>query len=207
MEDRPKSLRVEAERTARKQMLDQEHISPLTNFVEEIRQKEGMKDEDVPYFDPLDGGIEAQCLFVLEAPGPKTKESGFVSRNNNDETAKNFLEVNEAAGIPREKTVTWNIVPWYIGTGAKIRPANPEDIGKGLPYLFRLIDLLPNLRMIVLVGKKAQRIEKELKTRYNIRISRCYHTSPLHINTKPQNKQGIIDALKPVSEFLAGENQ
>jgi len=207
MEDRPKSLRDKAERMARMQMLEQEHILPLTNFVKEIRQEQGLKKEDIPYFDPLDGGIEAQCLFVLESPGPKTKESSFVSRDNNDETAKNFFEVNEVAVIPRKKTIIWNIVPWYLGKAKKIENAKSSDIRAGLPYLYRLIDLLPKLEVVVLIGKKAQSIGEELDARYTgMKVFTCPHPSPQFVNRKPDNRQKIIDALKPVSEFLADED-
>lgn len=202
MKDCPKSLKDKAERLARRQLLNQEHAAPLTRFVEEISRQHPEK--SVPYFDPLDGGTRAQCLFVLEAPGSNAVESGFISRNNNDETAKNFFEINVEVGIPREKTITWNIVPWYIGTGEKIRPATTDDIDAGLPYLHSLIDLLPNLQIVVLIGKKAQRVKEELKSRYaNIRIFECYHPSPLVLNTNPRNRQKILEALKPVSEFLS----
>ena len=120
--DYPKSLGDPNERERRRTLLREKHIAPLTDFVDQIRKEQNKKDE-VPYFDPLDGGINAQCLFVLEAPGPKTKVSGFISRNNPDETAKNSFEFHKEAGIPREKTILWNIVPWYIGSGKKIRAA------------------------------------------------------------------------------------
>jgi len=202
MKDYPKSLKDEAERLARKQLLNQEHVAPLTRFVEEIIRQHPKK--STPYFDPFDGGTRAQCLFVLEAPGPNAVESGFISRNNNDESAKNFFEINMEAGIPREKTIIWNIVPWYIGTGKKIRPATTNDINMGLPYLHSLIDLLPNLQIVVFIGKKAQRVKKELKSRYtDIRIFECYHPSPLVINTNPRNRRKIIEALKPVSDILS----
>lgn len=81
----------------------------------------------IPDFDPWDGGVHAQVLFLLEAPGSKAVDSGFVSRNNPDETAKNFFELNRDAGIPRELTVIWNVVPWYIGDGARIRAAKSQE--------------------------------------------------------------------------------
>jgi len=203
MEDRPKSLKNEAERVARRQLLKQEHILPLTCLVDEIKQDQPHK--KTPYFDPLDGGIEAQCLFVLEAPGPKAVESGFVSRNNNDETAKNFFKINEGAGIPRTKTITWNIVPWYLGKDGKIQAAKSSDIEAGLPYLFRLRELLPKLRVIVLVGRKAQKVEQELRTRFtDIEVFKCYHPSPLFVNNNKRNRQKILDELKLVKHILDG---
>jgi hypothetical protein len=58
-------------------------------------------DHAIPYFDPLDGGVGASVLFLLEAPGPRAVASGFISRDNPDETAKNFHEFNAAAGLAR----------------------------------------------------------------------------------------------------------
>ena len=202
MKDCPKSLKHEAERSARKRLLKHEHIAPLTRYVDAIISQH--PDKSIPYFDPLDGGTRAQCLFVLEAPGQNAVRSGFISRNNDDESAKNFFEINVEAGIPREKTITWNVVPWYIGTGKKIRPATADDIRAGLTYLNSLIDLLPNLQIIVLVGKKAQRVKRKLESQYDyIRIFECYHPSPLVVNTNPRNKQKIIEALRPVSHILS----
>lgn len=71
-------------------MLGLSHIAPLTEYVAKLRLR-GLG--EVPDFDPLDGGIEARILFLLEKPGPMTAEggkrigSGFISRNNDDSTA------------------------------------------------------------------------------------------------------------------------
>lgn len=202
MEDCPKSLRDEAAREERKQMLGREHMKPLTDFVERIREERGRKVQ-VPDFDPLDGGIIAECLFVLEAPGPKAVETGFISRNNPDETAKNFFEFNQEAGIPREKTITWNIVPWYIGSKGKIRGAKSGDIEPGLGYLLELIALLKKLRIIVLIGRKAQRVKDDLSKNGTHAIIECYHPSPMFINRDKSNKGKIIDALRLVAKELA----
>ncbi len=97
--------------------------------------------------------------------------SGFVSRDNNDETAKNFFEANEVAKLPRKLTVTWNIVPWDLSKDGQKQPPTKADIELGLTYLYRLINLLPRLRAIVLVGTKAQKVERVLRERYDrIRI-------------------------------------
>ena len=119
--DAPKSLGITAVRGARVSALELPHVEPLSAFVRNLRAKMGPS-YTVPYFDPADGGVQADCLFLLEAPGPKAVKSGFVSRNNPDETAKNFFLLNLEAGIDRERTIVWNIVPWYLGSGTKIRP-------------------------------------------------------------------------------------
>ena len=49
------------------------------------------------------------------------------------ETAKNFFQLNQQSGIPRKRTIAWNIIPWYIGSGSRIRLANSDDIDVGVP--------------------------------------------------------------------------
>jgi uracil-DNA glycosylase len=120
-DDGPKTLgdpRVQKERCV---ALKAPHATALTRFVRALRKSTGQCTK-IPFFDPFDGGTTARCLFLLEAPGPKAVESGFISRNNPDESAKNFFELNAEVGIPRELTVIWNVVPWYVGDGTRIRP-------------------------------------------------------------------------------------
>ena len=181
--------------------MDAEGILPLTAFVRSVREESC--EDAVPYFDPLDGGVGAECLFLLEAPGPQAVRSGFVSRNNPDESAKNWFELNAAAGIDRRRTVTWNIVPWYIGSNGAIRAATAADIQRGLPYLQRLLALLPALRVVVLVGKKAGgarvMIHEFAKA---VRILEVPHPSPKFVNRQPQNREFLLQRLQDVRAAL-----
>ena len=138
--DRPKLLADPAACAAQTKQLREPHIAPLTVFVEALRAQVG-PDLSIPNFDPWDGGIDAEILYLLEAPGPKAVLSGFISRNNPDETAKNFFELNAEAKVPRKRTVTWNIVPWYIGDGKHVRSANRADLRAGIRELPRLFSL------------------------------------------------------------------
>src|ERR1700740_40451 len=82
-----------------------------------------------PNFDPLDGGVDAQVLFLFEKPGPMTvgdDGSGFISRKNDDPTAEATFEFMSRAGIPRHLTVTWNLIPWWNGT-RKVTRLEIED--------------------------------------------------------------------------------
>ena len=204
-DDYPKSLGKTNVKAARLEMLSQEHILPLTDFVNQIRAEKGLTDE-VPYFDPLDGGINARCLFVLEAPGGKTLQSCFLSRNNPDETARNFFQLNQEAGLPRKETISWNIVPWYIGSGTRIRGATRKDVQEGLPYLDRLIELLPDLRVIVLVGKKAQVIRSYTGGNWlRYHILDCPHPSPRNLNSRPEYRTKMLEVLTEVRTVLSLE--
>ena len=201
-EDLPKLLANPAARRARESLLGQPHIAPLTEFVRKLQAEKG-PEAYIPYFDPWDGGVEAEVLFLLEAAGPKTRISGFISRNNPDETAKNFFNLSISAGIERKGTVSWNIVPWYIGDGIKIRPANTSDIASGMESLAELLSLLPKLRAIVLVGQKAQTADKYLTDiAPHIRIFFSPHPSPMFINRMPGNRKILFDSWRAVKEFL-----
>jgi uracil-DNA glycosylase len=203
-EDKPKLLASLAARAARKKQLNEPHIAPLTAFVQKLRYGMGAGYE-IPYFDPWDGGIAAEVLFLFEAPGPQAKGSGFISRNNPDPSANNFFEFNRQIGICRKRTISWNIVPWYIGIdgGSRIRPATSDDIEAGILSLNSLLDLLPNLRCIALFGKKAQRGSNHIKKlRPHVRQFESPHPSLQVVNRDPANKTKILNALREIASFL-----
>jgi uracil-DNA glycosylase len=201
--DIPKSLASEAERTARAALLSQSHIRDLADLVGEIRQAMGPTHK-VPHFDPLDGGIEAEVLFLLEAPGPRAVRTGFVSRSNPDETAKNFYLLNEKAGIDRRRTVMWNAVPWYIGTGTKIRPATRDDVRLADEWLKRLLTALQRLRFVMFVGQKALHAQSVVtQCRPAVEILTMPHPSPLFVNRSPENRERMLEALRGLATRLS----
>lgn len=197
--DRPRLLLHDTACALRRRQIHDPHVTQLNGFVETLRLEMG-PDAIIPYFDPWDGGVGAEILFLLEAPGPKATRTGFVSRNNPDQTADNFFQLNIEAGIPRKKTVTWNAVPWYIGTGKKIRAATHADLDAGFRPLPKLLELLPNLRTVVFLGRKAARsrpLIEQLRSDFN--FFDCPHPSPLVVNRAPQNRAQILETLRRVA--------
>jgi hypothetical protein len=96
-------------------MLALPHIELPTKFAADLRLRHSI---EVPDFDPLDGGICARILILKEKPGPTTSASisgrvgsGFISRDNDDPTAEATFRFMSAAGIPRQETLMWNVVP------------------------------------------------------------------------------------------------
>lgn len=172
MEDQPRTLAAEDAIKRRLAMLSQPHIAPLTQFVRNLRT-EGFG--DVPYFDPLDGGVNATSLFLLEKPGPMASSSGFISRNNNDRTAENTFRFMAQAGIDRRTTCLWNTVPGWNGT----RKITSDELREGAACLHRLFAKLPNLRVVVLVGKKSQKVRNLIED-YGVEILTSYHPSPIN---------------------------
>lgn len=192
-------------RNERLTQLQAAHMKQLSDFVAQLRQEVG-EAAVIPDFDPWDGGVDAEILFLLEAPGAKAVQSGFISRNNPDETAKNFFELCSEAGISRSRSVVWNIVPWYIGNGSRIRPASTVDLTSGSSSLARFLDLLPRLRVIVLVGRKAEYAEKIIRPLLpNIRILKSFHPSPLFVNNAPGNREVILKVFREAAAILDNE--
>ena len=199
--DAPKILRDAASCDTRRLQLTEPHIAPLARFVQQLRQQK--PEAIIPDFDPWDGGTHAEVLYLLEAPGAKAGRTMFVSRNNPDETAKNMFTLNLEADIARQKTICWNAIPWYIGSGSKIRPANTKDLNEGMPALFELLALLPKLRAVVFLGRKAENAKRELiKQRPDLALFCAPHPSPMYCNRSPENRQNILNVFMDVSCFL-----
>ena len=177
------------------------HVAPLNELVHRIRSAKGCTD-CVPYFDPADGGVEAEVLFVLEAPGPKAVASGFVSCDNPDLTARNMTEILSEAKILRKQLVVWNIVPWYLGNGTKISPPTKAETGAGLVFLRQLLPLLPKLKAVVSVGLHSQQATKNLDLPATIQQFASYHPSPRYIHLHPDNRGRIVQAFSEVAAHL-----
>lgn len=131
-------------------------MAPLRDYVRRLRQR-GLG--EIPDFDPFDGGIHARILFLLEKPGPMTSldgqraGSGFISRNNDDATAEATYNFLLQAGIPRTLSILWNLIPAWNG----VRKVTPLERANGLHAIDELCGLLPNLNVVVLVGRTASR--------------------------------------------------
>lgn len=191
------ALKDPEEFTRRRTMLSLPHMQPLLSYLEGIRRRQG-PEYHMPAFDPCDGGIHARLLFLLEAPGPKAVKSSFISHNNPDQTVRNMNQLLRDAGISRKDTVLWNIVPWYVGDGRKIRPVSRTDIQEAAPYLKELVSLLPNLLGIVLVGKKSQSARRELVNLTDVPFFETHHPSPQVFNVWPHKRaeaQAVFETL------------
>lgn len=189
---------------AKRAALTEPHIEPLTAFVRQVRQERSSEDR-IPDFDPNDGGLNAEVLFVLEAPGPKAIATGFVSRDNPDLTARNLKTYLAEAGISRKQSLIWNIVPWYLGDGKTIRAVSVADIRAGSVFLEWLLGLLPHLKVIVLVGRKAQAAFDEGRMTTLLPVYRSAHPSPQWVHRHPNNAEKIGQVFREVALRLNGE--
>jgi hypothetical protein len=96
-------------------------VRSLSGRVARIRLTRG-GGNSVPWFDPGSGGREAEVLLLFEAPGaraggagpirPNRPGSGFISPDNNDDSAAAVFWLKSESGLPRDRVLHWNIVPW-----------------------------------------------------------------------------------------------
>ncbi len=202
----PKLFADPAAVRAREARLNEPHVADLTQLVERIRLARG-GGNSVPWFDPESGGRHAEVLLLFEAPGaravgsgpvrPNRPGSGFISPDNNDDSAAAVFELESEAGLPRARVLHWNIVPWYVGDGTKIRPVNKADRMEAAPWLGELLELLTDLRVVVLCGEAAQRGWDEYAGARptDLWIVRCPHPSPVNLRTRPDAREEILEAF------------
>ena len=189
----PKRHKDSAFLAAKQARLWEGHVAPINQLVDQIRLE--IADDwaeahtgsappvFVPYVDPDSGGIQAKVLFVLESPaGPAALGSGMLSADNNDGTAKNVWLSYQASGMPRTFGLAWNAVPWYVGDGKRNRNVAATDVARGMEYLRQLLDLAPDVRVVLALGKPAQ---ASVASAYDvlrprgIRVLNAPHPSPI----------------------------
>ncbi|MGW0436329.1 uracil-DNA glycosylase [Micromonospora sp. NPDC003197] len=133
--------------------LDEPHIAPFSRLVEEIRVLVGH--QELPYVDPTFGGVAAEVLFLSDAPSrTAATKSTLLSLDNDEATSAHLWEFYRAAGLARERCVHWTALPWLPADSR--RRIERGTVESALPWLARLIDLLPQLKLVVTMGEVAR---------------------------------------------------
>ena len=182
-------------------------MRPLARFAGQLRAETG---KPVPDADPLDGGVEARLLLLLERPAAAVRRVGFVSRDNATPTARNIRRFCDTAGLPRTATLIWNAVPWMDGEPQAAiagRPRNvaprPDEIRAGLLWLPPLLELLPGLEVAVLAGRVARLAsETLLAARPGLLVLTMPHPSPTIVCTSPRIGESIMQTLATAAAAL-----
>jgi hypothetical protein len=115
--------------------------------------------------------------------------SGLISRDNDDPTAEATFHFMRNARVPRTSTVTWNTVPGWNGT----RRITSDELKEGIRDLYELLALLPKVRTIVLVGRKAERSEASIRELGPYALFKSPHPSPLVRASYPDRWSSIPD--------------
>jgi uracil-DNA glycosylase len=153
----------------------------------------------VPNIDPNDGGLNARALFLLETPGPMGVKFGFVSRDNPSPASRNMVSAFESAGLLRNQTLLWNVVPYYISTVDKNGNATNAQVLAAVPDTQAFIDGLPRLRVVVFCGRKAQRAMEHLRLPLGV-VSLCtFHPGS---QSYYHHREEIHETFRAVSRLL-----
>lgn len=169
----------------------------FSELINQIKEEQGFY-HAVPGFDPKNGNEEARYLFLLEAPGPRAIQTGYVSLDNPDPTARNFQKQLRQSEVAAEDIAVWNVVPWYLGDEERqrIRGATAVDVRSGLKYLKLLVDSMPRLECIVLVGAAARKAHVFLSQATTARILSCHHPSAQALNANPSAAEENLAVLR-----------
>ena len=134
----------------------------------------------------------------MEVPSPMaggSSGSGFISVDNNDQTAANLWALRKEAHLDSSVLIT-NSVPWFLGP-ASIKPSRDErEIGA--ESLLELMQLLPALRTVVCVGTVARRtwdVHVQNGAPFGLEVLWTYHPSPQAINANPDYRRHIRATL------------
>lgn len=157
-----------AEVERRRARVDQAPVASLNAWVREVRRSPRLPSgagDTVPWFDSHGGGELAKLLFLMQDPSAVAYGTGFISPDNDDYSARNATVACEAAGLTPEIRVHWNIFPHWVNITKKGKPVDPcrpvqtykQAQPEAVRFLGELLEArLPNLQVIVLLGKQAQ---------------------------------------------------
>lgn len=193
---------VLAERTARAERLArvrEPHVQPLNALVRRWRST-GLV---VPWFDPADGGVDARVLVLMEAPGPRTiryGDDGFCSEDNDDPTARTFAALRREAGLCRRRYVRWNAVPYAVhDDDGGWRAPRAADHRAAVPMLRAVLDLLPGLEVVVVLGASAVRVHAAVTSTQPVTRALPLLAAP---HPSPRNAGQLVDAIQRLRAVL-----
>ena len=193
--------------SSRRSLLTQPHIAGLEAWANGIAAKRG---ESVPSFDPSSGGVNSRALFLLQDPSRAASEgSGFISIDNNDQTAHNCSKAYLETGLDYTSALHWNVVPWWVHNPSKVRPGRTlaSEARRAHSDLLALLEQLPDLQVVVLLGKQAQTAWRQSGVDAKL-VLRCPHPGNLAWNrvdkiSGTKNKELTIGTFAKVASLLA----
>ena len=106
--------------------------------------------------------------------------------------------------------LVWNAVPWYVGSADKIRSPTPAEITAGLAWLRRLLDLLPDLRVVACFGRAAARavlpLRPELTARGLTLLEAPHPSQRVYNRPGAQARERVHAALATAADLAAAAN-
>lgn len=208
----------------RRTRVSERHVKPLTDWVSSVRDRlDPCHAATVCDFDPDGGGVNARVLYLAQDPSSTASQTGFISPDNNDRTAKETTNACLTAGVGALERVHWNAYPWWIDAPCSTPVPRSHELASNM--LSELLELLPDLASVVLIGARAEHSWNRLTRRTPIPSRlRCWPTPhPSHGGwAKPYKpasdgrlgREVVIDALQqarahayPTPESVSGSRR
>jgi hypothetical protein len=116
-----------------------------------------------------------------------------------DPTARNLRTALERAGLDEDDCLFWNAVPWHVERGAVTR-----HLRLGAGYLAALVDLLPDLAVVVAMGRTAQRTVAFVPGGLPVPMVETWHSSNLALNREPGRRNELAADLARAALLARG---
>lgn len=186
------------------------HIAPINHYVDELRE---VGRGFVPYVAPLHGGVNARVLSILRDPGPATQDgvgSGFICVENDDGSAELQANLLDQVGLSPADLLPWNAYPWYINRAPKV-----AELDAGVPTVLHLVELAPDLRVVLLQGGDAEhawrrltRLHPTIEAERGLTVVRSFHPSPQalfvrDVAEREARRARRVEAFQVVAALLA----
>lgn len=128
------------------------HVAPLNSLIERLGAAKG--GVGMPLAAPWHGGINAPALVVLNDAGEPGEETTFMCIRNPDRAADRQRHLMTEFNIDPVNFCYWNGYPWPRVDPK--RDMTPEQSLEGGLALLEVMGLMTDLRMLLLLGRKAQ---------------------------------------------------
>lgn len=129
-----------------------EHVAPLNELIGRLGDDKG--GVRLPLAAPWHGGIHAPALIVLNDAGEPRDETMFMCIRNPDRAADRQRHLMTEFDIDPADFCHWNGYPWPRLDPK--RDLTPEQSLEGGTALLQAMGLMTKLRMLLLLGRKAQ---------------------------------------------------
>ncbi|MBG6189576.1 hypothetical protein IWX64_000496 [Arthrobacter sp. CAN_A212] len=127
-------------------------------------------DRSLPYIDPAHDLDECRIVSLFSNPGANLA-SGFVSAENDDQSAIRTAEIYESVGLQPKFVMPWNVYPWYV-TEVKEKALTPEQIDEGVKPLLAFLQRVSRASALVAHGTDAHKVARRLTQLENRAIQR-----------------------------------
>ncbi len=130
--------------------LAEPHVAPINELVDRLSHAKGAV--RLPHAAPWHGGIHAPVLSVLNDPGEEALVPDFLCLRNPDRASDRQRHLMTEFDIDPADFCPWNGYPW---PRENKKDLTPEEALEGGRALLEIMSLMTNLRLLLLLGRKA----------------------------------------------------